>query len=72
MDNIKHTIIEINPWKRSERVNFVTTIPVQRFKYRGHAKDLYKPKGFIALFLYYCFLLKSIQRNSSNARCLQR
>ena len=58
MDNIKYTIIEINPWRRYERVHFVTTIPAQKFTYCGHARELKKPKGFIALFLYYCFLLK--------------
>ena len=25
MENIKHTIIEINPWKKEEKVNFVAT-----------------------------------------------
>ena len=56
MDNIRHIIFEINPWKRDERVNFVATIPARKFTYYGHAKNLYKPKGLIALFRYYCFL----------------
>ena len=58
MDNIRHIIFDINPWKREERVNFVATIPARKFTYHGHAKNLYKPKGLIALFRYYCFLLK--------------
>ena len=57
LDNIKRKILE-NPWKKFERVNFVATIPAQKFIYHGHAKDLYKPKGLIALFLYYCFALR--------------
>ncbi len=43
LDNIKQKILE-NPWKKFERVNFVATIPVQKFTYLGHAKNLYKPK----------------------------
>ena len=58
MDNIRHIIFDINPWKREERVNFVATIPARKFTYHGHAKNLYKPKGLVALFKYYCFLLK--------------
>ena len=58
MDNIRHIIFDINPWKREERVNFVATIPARKFTYHGHAEDLYKPKGLVALFRYYCFLLK--------------
>ena len=57
LDNIKRKILE-NPWKKFERVNFVATIPAQKFTYRGHAKNLYKPNGLIALFLYYCFALR--------------
>ena len=57
LDNIKRKILE-NPWKKFERVNFVATIPAQKFTYHGHAKDLYKPKGLVALFLYYCFALR--------------
>ena len=57
LDNIKRKILE-NPWKKFERVNFVETIPAQKFTYHGHAKDLYKPKGLVALFLYYCFALR--------------
>ena len=58
MDNIRHIIFEINPWKKEERVNFVATIPAKKFIFHGHAKNLYKPKGLVALFRYYCFLLK--------------
>ena len=58
MDNIRHIIFDINPWKKEERVNFVATIPARKFTYHGHAKNLYKPKGLVALFRYYCFLLK--------------
>ncbi len=58
MDNIRHIIFEINPWRKYEKVNFVATIPARKFSYYGHAKNLYKPKGLIALFRYYCFLLK--------------
>ena len=58
MDNIRHIIFEINPWKTEERVNIVATIPARKFTYHGHAKNLYKPKGLVALFRYYCFLLK--------------
>lgn len=58
MDNIRHIIFDINPWKREERVNFVATIPARKFTYHGHAENLYKPKGLVALFRYYCFLLK--------------
>ena len=29
-----------------------------KFTYHGHTKNLYKPKGLVALFRYYCFLLK--------------
>lgn len=57
LDNIKRKILE-NPWKKFERVNFVATIPAQKFIYHGHTKDLYKPKGLVALFLYYCFALR--------------
>ena len=57
LDSIKRKILE-NPWKKFERVNFVATIPAQKFTYHGHAKDLYKPKGLVALFLYYCFALR--------------
>lgn len=58
MDKIRHIIFDINPWKKYEKVNFVATIPASKFIYHGHAKNLYKPKGLIALFRYYCFLLK--------------
>ena len=58
MENIKHTIIEINPWKKEEKVNFVATISAKRFTFHGQAKNLYKPKGLVALIRYYCFLLK--------------
>lgn len=58
MDNIRHIIFDINPWKREEKVNFVVTIPARKFTFHGHAKNLYKPKGLVALFRYYCFLLK--------------
>ena len=58
MDNIRHIIFEINPWKREERINFVAAISARKFTYHGHAKNLYKPKGLVALFRYYCFLLK--------------
>ena len=58
MDNIRHIIFDINPWKREERVNFVATIPARKFTYHGHAKKLYKPKGLVALIKYYCILLK--------------
>ena len=58
MDNIRHVIFEINPWKKYEKVNFVATIPARKFIYHGHAKNMYKPKGLVALFRYYCFLLK--------------
>lgn len=57
LDNIKRKILE-NPWKKFERVNFVAIIPAQKFTYHGHTKDLYKPKGLVALFLYYCFALR--------------
>lgn len=58
MDNIRHIIFEINLWKKNERINFVATISGKKFIYHGHAKNLYKPKGLVALFRYYCFLLK--------------
>lgn len=58
MDNIRHIIFDINPWKTEERVNFVATIPAKKFIYHGRAKKLKKPKGLIALYRYYCFLLK--------------
>ncbi len=57
LDNIRKKIFE-NPWQQYERVNFIATIPAQKFTFNGHAKDLYKPKGLVALFLYYCFALK--------------
>lgn len=58
MDHIRHIIFDINPWKTEERVNFVATIPAKKFIYHGRAKKLKKPKGLIALYRYYCFLLK--------------
>lgn len=58
MDNIRHIIFEINPWRKYEKVNFVATIPEKKFIYHGRAKKLKKPKGLIALYRYYCFLLK--------------
>ena len=58
MDNIRHIIFEINPWKKYEKVNIVATIPEKKFVYHGRAKKLKKPKGLIALYRYYCFLLK--------------
>ena len=51
LDNIKRKILE-NPWRKFERVNFVATIPAQKFTYYGYTKNLYKPRGLIALFLY--------------------
>ena len=57
LDNIKQKILE-NPWRKYESVNFVATIPAQKFTFNGHVKELYKPKGLVALFLYYCFALK--------------
>ena len=51
MENIKQTIIEINPWKKEEKVKFVTTISAKRFTFYGHAKNLYKPKGLVAIDL---------------------
>lgn len=68
MDNIRHTIFEINPGKKEERVNFVATIPARKFTYHGHAKNLYKSKGLIALFRYYCFLLKVYPKKQQQYR----
>ena len=68
MDNIRHIIFDINPWKREERVNFVATIPARKFTYHGHAKNLYKSKGLIALFRYYCFLLKVYPKKQQQYR----
>ena len=57
MENIKQRILE-NPLEKVEKVSFVTTIPAKKFIYHGHVKKLKNPKGLMALFRYYCFLLK--------------
>lgn len=57
IENIKGRILE-NELVKYENVNFVATIPAKKFIYHGHAKNLYKPKGLVALIKYYCFLLK--------------
>ena len=33
MDNIRHIIFDINPWRKYEKVNFVATIPGKKFIY---------------------------------------
>ena len=68
MDNIRHIIFEINPWKKEEKVNFVETIPARKFIFHGHSKNLYKPKGLVALFQYYCFLLKVYPKKQQQYR----
>ena len=68
MDNIRHIIFDINPWKREERVNFVATIPARKLIYHGRAKKLKKPKGLIALYRYYCFLLKVYPKKKQQYR----
>ena len=68
MDNIKHIIFDINPWRKYEKINFVATIPARKFIYHGHAKNLYKSKGLVALFRYYCFLLKVYPKKQQQYR----
>lgn len=68
IENIKHTIIEINPWKKEEKVNFVATISAKRFTFQGHVKNVYKPKGLVALIQYYCFLLKVYPKKQQQHR----
>lgn len=68
MDNIKHTIIEINPWKKEEKENFVAIISAKRFTFHGHVTNVYKPKGLVALIRYYCFLLKVYPKKQQQYR----
>ena len=68
MDNIRHIIFDINPWRKYEKVNFVATIPGKKFIYYGRAKNLKKPKGLIALYRYYCFLLKVYPKKQQQYR----
>ena len=67
IDNIKQRILD-NPLDNNEKVSLAITIPAKKFIYHGQAKKLKKPKGLMALFRYYCFLLKVYPKKQQQYR----
>ena len=67
IENIKQKILD-NPLENTEKVSFVIILPSKRFIYHGQAKKLKKAKGLIALFRYYCFLLKVYPKKQQQYR----
>lgn len=63
MDSIKEKIFN-KPLIGYEKVKFYAIIPVQRFIYNGRIRNKYKPKGIVALYYYYRFLLGAYQKKN--------
>ena len=63
IENIKNKILSIYP-NREEVIKPKTYD--KRLFYKGSAKKLRKPKGIIALYYYYCYLLKVYPKKKLN------
>ena len=63
IENIKNKILSIYP-NREEVIKPKTYD--KRLFYKGSAKKLRKPKGIIALYYYYCYLLKVYPKKNLN------
>lgn len=64
LDNIKRRILE-NDYIRQEKIIPYKVIKNKYFTTRDKVKKKYKPKGIVALYYYYRYLLKLYTRNNT-------
>ena len=64
LENIKRRILE-NDYVRQERIIPYMVIRNRRFTTRDRIKRKYKPKGIVALYYYYRYLIKLYTRNNT-------
>ena len=64
LENIKRRILE-NDYIRQERINPYKVIKNKYFTTRDKVKNKYKPKGIVALYYYYRYLLNLYTRNNT-------
>jgi len=64
LENIKRRILE-NDYIRQERIIPYKVIKNKYFTTRDKVKNKYKPKGIVALYYYYRYLLKLYTRNNT-------
>ena len=64
MENIKRRILE-NDYIRQEKIIPYKVIKNKYFTTRDKVKKRYKPKGIVALYYYYRYLLKLYTRNNT-------
>lgn len=64
LENIKRRILE-NDYIRQERIIPYKVIKNKYFTMRDKVKNKYKPKGIVALYYYYRYLLKLYTRNNT-------
>lgn len=63
LENIKRRILE-NDYVRQERIIPYMVIKNRRFTTRDKIRRKYKPKGIVALYYYYRYLIKLYTRNN--------
>lgn len=64
LENIKRRILE-NDYVRQERIIPYMVIRNRRFTTRDRIRRKYKPKGIVALYYYYRYLIKLYTRNNT-------
>ena len=64
LENIKRRILE-NDYVRQERIIPYIVIRNRRFTTRDRIRKKYKPKGIVALYYYYRYLIKLYTRNNT-------
>ena len=64
LENIKRKILE-NDYVRQEKIIPYRVIRNRRFTTRDRIRRKYKPKGIVALYYYYRYLIKLYTRNST-------
>ena len=62
VENIEKRIYN-NPLVRYDNIKFCTTIKGKKLFGKGKIRRRYKPKGIVALYYYYCYLLKVYPKN---------
>lgn len=63
IDSINEKIFN-KPLIDYEKVKFYAIMPVKRFRYSGRIRNKYKPKGIVALYYYYRFLLGAYKKKN--------